>query len=101
MLIDRVKAREAVQALLDLSNRVDCSDRRAVDSLREKCGGAVRQVFGDDSPYLYELRRIKYHPESIGSMSDGTIESNRARAAGVAKLAGVLREMLMEILTGR
>lgn len=101
MLINRVRAREMVQALLDLSNQVDCSDRRAVDSLREKSSGAARQIFGDDTTYVADMRRIRYYPESIGSNSDGTLESNRARAAGVAQLANVLREMLMEILTGR
>jgi hypothetical protein len=101
LLVDRVKARELLQALLDLSNRVDCSDRRAVDSLREKTNASVRQIFGETSEYLDDLRRIRYHPENIGALSDGTLESNRARAAGVAKLAGVVRDMLMEVLTGR
>jgi hypothetical protein len=101
MLMNRVKAREMVQALLDLSNKIDCSDRRAVDSLREKTAGTARQVFGDDTVYVKVLREIKFHPENISALSNSTIEANRARALGVGKLAMVLREMLMEILTGR
>lgn len=98
--MNRVKARETVQSLLDLCNRIDCSDRRAVDSLREKSSLAAKQVFGDDTIYVKLMREIKFHPESISSLSNSTTETNRARAQGVGKLANVLREMLMEVLTG-
>lgn len=101
MEINRVKAREIVQSLLDLCNRIDCSDRRAVDSLREKAAAAARQVFGTETAFLRQMREIKFHPEQLSALSDSTVETNKARAIGVGKLATVLRDMLMEILTGR
>jgi hypothetical protein len=99
--MNRVKARELVQGLIDQCNRVDNSDRRAVDSLREKSAAAAKQIFGDSTVYLKLMREVKYHPESVSSLSDPTTEANRARAQGVGKLAAILREMLMEVLTGR
>jgi hypothetical protein len=99
--MNRVKARELVQGLVDQCNRVDNTDRRAVDSLREKSAAAARQLFGEGSVYLKLMREVKYHPESVSSLADPTIEANRARAAGVGKLSAILREMLMEVLTGR
>ena len=101
MDINRVKAREMVQGLIDQCNRVDNSDRRAVDSLREKSATIARQIFGETTVYLKLMREVKYHPESVSSLADPTIEANRARANGVNKLAAILREMLMEVLTGR
>ena len=101
MDMNRVKARELVQSLLDLCNRIDNSDRRAVDSLREKSSAVAKQIFGETTVYLRLMREVKFHPESVGSMADPTQEANRARAAGVGKLSSILREMLMEVLTGR
>jgi hypothetical protein len=100
MVVSRDKARDLVQNLIEVSNKVDCSDRRAVDALREKANSTSKQIFGDDSEYVQRMREVKYVPETMAA-STSTAQMNVARERGVGKLAAILREMLMEILTGR
>jgi hypothetical protein len=100
-LINRVIAREIAQNLIDMCNTVDLTDRRAVDALREKAMASAKQIFGDDSVYIKVMREIKYHPDNVPNMANPTLEMSKSRAIGVGKLASILREMLMEIITGR
>lgn len=90
------KAYERLKELLHESESADYSWTESGKSTewKQNVQGALRRMFGEDSPQLEQFNNVRYSPMVFGGESDAPFR--RAFASGISNAQGILRASLRE-----
>jgi hypothetical protein len=86
---------ELVESLISEAGKLPLRSKPKLDALRRRAEMIIRNVFGDSSGYLDDLKEIDFSPKVASLASDGLfIEAWREGQAAVINLFTTMREEL-------